>query len=396
MEQEVIRVLIVDDIAETRENLRRLLQFERGVEVVGEAGSAGEAIRRVGELKPDVVIMDINLPDRTGLEATEEIRRRFPATQVIILSVQDERDYMRRAMKAGAYDYLVKPPPIDELLSVVRSAGAEAHKERQRLTDVATSSSVALGTGPGTLGKVIVIYGPRGGVGRTFIASNLAFALQAPDTAIVLVDAKLQFGDLAMFTDVQPRHTMADLLDADTLDRELLNEVLLPTSADRVRLLASPLAPEEAERFTPEFLRQIFELLKQMADYVVVDTSCMLDLGTLTALESADLILMPLIADLPALRNARLAMHVLIGSGLDPEKWVLVLNRYHKRSALSADRIANYFKLRSILTIPEDDKVLASINKGQPLTLRQRNSPAARSIFQLARVVRERVWQTED
>ncbi|NPA06796.1 MAG: MinD/ParA family protein [Chloroflexi bacterium] len=396
MDQGPIRVLIVDDIAETRENLRRLLQFERDVEVVGEAATANEALRRVAELKPDVVIMDINLPDRTGLDATEEIRRRFPATQVVILSVQDERDYMRRAMKAGAYDYLVKPPPIEELLAAVRSAGEEAQKERQRLSDVAVASPTVAGSGTGGLGKLIAVYGPRGGVGRTFLTANLAFALRAPDTAIVLVDAKVQFGDLAMFTNVQPRHTMADLLDLDVIEPDVLNEVLLPAGTDQVRLLAAPLALEDSERVTGDFLRQIFEHLKRLVDYVVVDTSCMLDLGTLAALESADLVLMPLTADLPALRNARLALHALIGAGVDQEKWLLVLNRYHKRSALTPERIANYFKVRSIMTIPEDPKVLSSINKGEPLTLKHRNSPAARAVFQIARVVRERIWKAED
>jgi len=105
-----IRVLIVDDIQETRENIRRMLQFESRVEVVGSAQNGSEAISMSIELKPDVVIMDINMPDMDGISATEAIRKKVPYAQIIILSVQADPSYMRRAMLAGARDFLTKPP----------------------------------------------------------------------------------------------------------------------------------------------------------------------------------------------------------------------------------------------------------------------------------------------
>src|SRR5512147_2372350 len=104
-----IRVLIVDDVAETRENVRKLLQFEADIEVVGAARTGREAIQLSDELKPDVVLMDINMPDMDGISATEAIRARQPAVQIIILSVQGDQNYMRRAMLAGARDFLTKP-----------------------------------------------------------------------------------------------------------------------------------------------------------------------------------------------------------------------------------------------------------------------------------------------
>ncbi|NJN44313.1 MAG: response regulator [Anaerolineae bacterium] len=70
--------MIVDDIAETRENIRKLLQFESDVEVVGVARTGKEAIERAGELKPDVILMDINMPDMDGISATEAIRKNYP------------------------------------------------------------------------------------------------------------------------------------------------------------------------------------------------------------------------------------------------------------------------------------------------------------------------------
>ncbi len=103
--QDKIKVLIVDDIADTRENLKRLLQFDQLIEVIGSARSGREAIELSQQLKPDVVIMDINMPDMDGITATEAIRRKVPYAQVVILSVQSDASYMRRAMLAGARDF---------------------------------------------------------------------------------------------------------------------------------------------------------------------------------------------------------------------------------------------------------------------------------------------------
>ena len=105
-----IRVIIVDDIAETRENIRKLLQFESDIEVVGVARTGREGIDLTEEISPDVVLMDINMPDMDGITATETIRKEVPFAQIVILSVQGDPNYMRRAMLAGARDFLTKPP----------------------------------------------------------------------------------------------------------------------------------------------------------------------------------------------------------------------------------------------------------------------------------------------
>ncbi len=391
---EPIRVLIVDDILETRENLRKLLQFERGIEVVGEAETGAEALRRAASLKPDVVIMDINLPDANGLDVTEELRKRDPTMQVVILSVQEGREYMRRAMKAGAYDYLVKPPPIDELLAAVRGAGQTAHEERARQRE--TGTFAAARGGEASLGRLIAVYSPRGGTGSTFLAANLGLALKSPDTTVVIADAKLQFGDVALVLNVQPRYTFADLAGAESLDPDLISDVLLPFPKGDVHVLAAPLRPEEAEEISAQTVGEVLQHLKALADYVVVDTASHLGEVTLAVFDAADLVVVPMGQDLPSIRNARVAIETLMGAGIPKEKWVLVLNRAVKRSSITPDRVRNYFKISSVLVIPEDPRVVVSINKGEPLVLAHRNSPASKGVLQLARTVRERLLQMQD
>jgi DNA-binding NarL/FixJ family response regulator/mRNA-degrading endonuclease RelE of RelBE toxin-antitoxin system/catechol 2,3-dioxygenase-like lactoylglutathione lyase family enzyme len=115
-----IRLLIVDDLAETRENIRQLLFFEPDIEVVGSATHGEEAIQMVTERRPDIVLMDLLLPGLDGITATERILQQMPSTKVIMMSVLGEADVFRRAMMAGAREFLVKPFSADELVSSIR------------------------------------------------------------------------------------------------------------------------------------------------------------------------------------------------------------------------------------------------------------------------------------
>src|SRR5512143_1559360 len=168
VDEDKIRVLIVDDVAETRDNVRKLLQFEADIEVVAAARTGREAIQLTQETNPDVVLMDINMPDMDGIAATEVIRQKMPFVQVVILSVQGDQNYMRRAMLAGARDFLTKPPMGDELVSAVRRGGEMARAERSK-SKQAGAPAVSAGGRPVmpamTLleGKVITVYSPKGG-----------------------------------------------------------------------------------------------------------------------------------------------------------------------------------------------------------------------------------------
>jgi pilus assembly protein CpaE len=179
---ERIRVLIVDDIAETRENLRKLLSFDTDIEVVGAASSGLEGIELVKQFQPHIVLMDINMPGMDGITATETILRESPTAQVVILSVQGETDYLRRAMLAGARDFLTKPPSGDELMGTIRRV-YEMGKTRAVMTPVQPSAAAAASArmqGGRREGSVIAVFSPKGGVGCTTIAVNLAVALQFP------------------------------------------------------------------------------------------------------------------------------------------------------------------------------------------------------------------------
>lgn len=117
-----IRILIVDDHDLMREGIRSLLEQEPGLEVVGEVGDGQEAIHRVRELQPDVVLMDIALPGGIGgLEATEAILAERPETRVLMLTQYEQREYIRRALKIGAQGYLLKRSVSSQLKEAIRT-----------------------------------------------------------------------------------------------------------------------------------------------------------------------------------------------------------------------------------------------------------------------------------
>jgi len=116
-----IKVLIVDDQTLVRQGLATLLALEEDLEIVGQAGDGEEAISQVGFLQPDVVLMDMRMPKKTGVEATQEICKRYPSVKVLVLTTYDEDDLIVGALKAGACGYLLKDSPSEKLATAIRA-----------------------------------------------------------------------------------------------------------------------------------------------------------------------------------------------------------------------------------------------------------------------------------
>lgn len=399
-----IRVLIVDDIAETRENIRKLLQFESDVDVTGAARSGKEGIQLAQELDPDVILMDINMPDIDGITATEVIRQKSPHIQVLILSVQSDGNYMRKAMLAGARDFLTKPPMGDELISAVRRAGEMAHTERakgaqQRLVTAGSSGLPILMSSftPAASGKIVTVYSPKGGTGCTTIAVNLAIALNNEDTRTVLVDANLQFGDVAVFVNEQGKNTILELAPrVDELESEVVEEILIKHEASGIRILAAPQRPEMAEKVSADQFAKVLQFLQRMYAYVVVDTSSILTDVILSTIDISDVIVLVTTQEIPAIKNARLFLDLLQTMGIRKEKIVFTMNRYDKRIAITPERVSENLKHEVSATIPLDEKiVITAVNRGVPFMLDNKSQPVGRGIFSLAEVVRARLTLLE-
>jgi pilus assembly protein CpaE len=401
--EDPIRVLIVDDIAETRENLRKLLQFEVDIKVVGAARTGEEGIRLANETSPDVVLMDINMPDMDGITATVALLEDVPFAQIIILSVQSDADYMRRAMQAGARDFIPKPPSGDELISTIRMASVKAREQRKKMTaPLFHPDSPEGGVVPGVgvldiKGKLLAAYSAKGGVGVTTLVTNMAIGLHSESTPTVLVDTNLQFGDLSVFLNMQVKTSIVDLaLHVDEIDAELLDEVLMRHESG-LRVLAAPPRPELADEITSDQVRKILQYLKRRFAYVIVDTSSTMDDTTLAVLDSADLLMTVATPDIPAIKDARLLFDLLTVLDFPVERVVFVLNKMDRRTGITAEAVAENLKCTVDGSIPAEERMVAtSINRGEPLLLTDTNRSPAKNILELLGTIKRRLLQIEE
>ena len=395
-----IRVIIVDDIAETRENIRKLLQFESDIEVVGDARTGREGIDLANEISPDFVLMDINMPDMDGITATETIRKEVPFAQIVILSVQGDPNYMRRAMLAGARDFLTKPPMVDELISAIRRAGKMAQDEREKSSSRYQTHAPASGVpgakvSPAPTGEVIIVYSPKGGVGCTTIATNLAIALHNEETPVVIVDGNLQFGDVAVMLNERSRNSIIDLAPrADELDPEVVEDVLITHGDSGVKILSAPSRPEYAENVTGDQFSKIINYLRQLYSYVVVDTSSSLTDIVLSAIDGSNLVILVVTQDIPSINNSRLFLDLADVLGINRDNLIFIMNRYDKRIAITPEKVGENLRQDIVAVIPTDERtVVPSVNRGVPfvLTAKGRGNQISRAIFELAEATRQRL-----
>ncbi len=384
---EKIRVLIVDDIAETRDNLRKLIQFEPDIEVVGQAGTGEEGVELTKEKRPHVVLMDINMPGLDGISASEIITRETPASQVIMMSVQGESDYIRRSMLAGARDFLTKPFSGDELIATIHQVYERSRKVMVQPAGPIAAAAVA--APPPRQGRIIAVFSPKGGVGCSVIAANLGVVLAQAGKDTVVVDANLSFGDMGVLLNLTGTHSLVDIAERfEELDTDLISSVLA-THDSGLKALLPPPRPEMGEMITAQHLQETLSLLCGLFDYVIVDTSTSLQDVMLTVLDQADKILLIATPDIPCVKNMRLFFEVIDQLDYERGRVMLVLNRVDRHAGISPSDIENTIKHSVTVAIPADHRtVMFSVNRGVPFVLREPGKPVSEAIFELASELR--------
>jgi pilus assembly protein CpaE len=389
-----IRVLIVDDIPETRDHLTKLLGFESDIDVVGSAASGAEAITLATSLTPDVVLMDINMPDMDGIAATEALGRAVPTASVVMMSVQGEADYLRRSMLAGAREFLVKPFSSDELTASIRQVHTREREKASRLAVAAPAESAAgpVGTNPsGEPGQVVALFSPKGGVGRTTVAVNMAVAAATElGKKVVLVDGSFQFGDVGVLLNLNPKNkSIADLvpeLEQAGQEVESIDTFVINHSAG-IRVLLAPPSPEMAELITPSGIKRVIEALRLTHDLVVVDCTAFFNDTTLAILDSADIILTMLSLEITSIKNMRLFLEVAEQLGYE-NKVRLVLNRADSALGIRVQDVEHSIGRKVDETIVSDGRsVVYALNRGVPFFLSNREAQVSQDILRLAQSV---------
>ena len=383
---DVIRLLIVDDIASTRENLQKLLSFEEDVEVIGTAGDGKQGLEEAHRLHPDIVLTDVNMPIMDGIQFTERLAAELPSSPVIIMSVQGERDYLRRAMQAGAREYLIKPFSHDELVAAIR----RVHQLEQKKGALSPKSPDTEATPrAAAAGHVIALFSGKGGVGKTLLATNLAVAVaQETKSRVALVDLDLQFGDVGVMLNLNHSRSITDIVEAgEGLETEMFNDVL-GTGPAGIRVMLAPISPELADLITADHIRVVMAELRKSYDYVVVDTSCHLSEFNLEVIEMAQRILVMTTLTIPAIKDAKLALKVLESLNIDSGSILLIVNQSDGHSDFNRDSIEQNLRHPVSAQLPYDVKIVSeSVTRGTPFVALNPDAAISRAVRDLVDLV---------
>jgi pilus assembly protein CpaE len=385
-----IRVVIVDDIAETRDHLTKLLGFEPDIQVEGSVASGSEAVTLAGEKDVDIVLLDINMPGMDGIATAEQLALRAPGSAIIMMSVQGEPDYLRRAMLAGAREFLVKPFSSDELAGSIRQVHA---RERQKLDRVAAAPTHSEPRGDAPRrgqGRVVSFFSPKGGVGRTTLAVNFAVAARTElNLRVALVDGALQFGDVGVLMNLNPKNqSIADLArematgDIDTLETTLVDH------SSGVRVLMAPPTPEMAELITADHMSKIIATLRSTYDLVVVDSAPLLQDVTLAFLDQSDILFAVLTLEITNIKNMRQFLGLTDQLGYDDDKVQLLLNRSDSGYGIRQQDVESSVGRKISHSVVSDGRtVVYALNRGVPFVITARQSRVSEDVVRIAKAV---------
>ena len=375
---EKIRILIADDNEEARLNIRRMLSFDVNLAVVGEACDGVEAVQKAKELRPHFVLMDVNMPRMDGLKATERINLYIPGVSVIIMSVQGDQEYLRKAMMAGARSYLNKPFSSDELIHTINSlyqiTGRKQHYPEAQ--EIAPPKC-----------EIVTVFGTKGGVGKTTLAVNLAMHLAKKKKKVVLLDLDLQFGDVAIFLNLYPKHTIAELIqEGDSFDLDLLENYLTPHDSG-LKVLAAPGRPEYAELITAAHAEEIINVLKAEYDYIIVDTPPLFNDINLAVLDMCTQVLLVLGMDLATIKNTKLSLEVLTILN-HRDKIKLILNRASDDIGITIAQAEETLDFDVMAKVPSEGRVVVpALNEGIPFVVSNPTSKASMAVQKLADII---------
>jgi pilus assembly protein CpaE len=380
-----ISIMIVDDNPQFTDNIKRILSFETDLRVVGTVSSGKKALEMLAHWPTDIALVDNNLQDMNGFQLTEAIVETYPEVQVIILSVDYEKQMIVDAMRAGAKDYIQKPPSTEILIKSIRDAFKKKPKPTGPLPPIPV---------PKVLGKIIAVYSGKGGVGCTLIATNLALHLNSRAIPAVLVDADLQFGDASLFLNLNTSYSIFDLINvAGELDQQVVGDVLL-LHPDGLQVLAAPPQPEMADSISVDVMYKVLTYLRSSFAYVVVDLATELTDIAARIFDLADLILMIVTPDIPSIKNTNYVMELMSRLDISQDKMEFVLNMVEPKDDITPIKVSDSIKMPIAVQIPYDkDAVKRSINRGDPLVLGSKTNPLSLQLIELTNVVKRRLLE---
>jgi pilus assembly protein CpaE len=352
-------------------DLRESLAAHPDLEVVGWSDHVAQAAGVLAGGHLDCILHGTRSESFPGTEIAAI--REQTRTPIVVVASGTAGQLLDEALSADVADVLVLPQLVDNVVFTIRKA---AHAKRQ-VTTVSRHQQ----------GRVITVFSPKGGTGKTVIASNLASALAKQGRKTLLLDLDLQFGDAAIVMGVEPEKTIYDLVLAPgELDIEKLAGYTTrhPCGLD---ILPAPLRPEDAELVTESKITRLLEVARECYDAIVVDTSPFFHGPMLATLDRTDELLVLCGLDVPTLKNVRLALQTLELLSFPSRRIRYVLNRANTKVGLNKREVEGALKVTVHAEIPSDRIVPVAVNRGTPAVLSEPGSDFSKAMNELAKAV---------
>jgi pilus assembly protein CpaE len=242
------------------------------------------------------------------------------------------------------------------------------------------------GVTPTVNGQVITVFSTKGGAGKSMLATSLAVELaKRSGEPVCLVDADLQFGDVAVMLKLTPHHTIVDAVSVlDRMDPPLLDSLLVTHEPSGLRVMPAPLEPAFADQVGAAEMVAIVEMLRSFCSFVVVDTPAYFNDVVLGLVEVSDRVLLVAGMDIPNIKNVKIGLQTLRLLNTPMDKLLLVLNRANSKVKLDVGEVERTLQVKADVLIPSDICVPQAVNKGEPVVLHAPKSGVTKSIQQLA------------
>ncbi len=357
-------ILIVDTDTGALDSAVSLLEGHK----VYQVRNVSDAQRKLVEEGIELAVIGPGFAHEAGVNEAALLLDIQPQLPIVLVAEGLTTDVLRASIRVGFKDVLDVPIDAGKIDTILR------HIDRAEL--------IVQGEVPAKtkIGKVVTIMSPKGGAGKTMTTVNVGLGLAmmtgAPER-VVIMDADLQFGDVCISLQVEPQHTIVDAArDIEKLDEAMLDS-LLARHTSGMRVLSAPLEPSLADEVSTQVVVRTLGMLKRMFDYVIIDTAPFLDEPVLSILERSDAVLLVVDMDLPAVKNAKLALDTLKLIKFPFEKIKLILNRVNSKARLDINELERSLGLEVQAAISSDKLVPRAVNEGEPvISLYPRSRPA--------------------
>ncbi len=362
-----MQLAIVTDY-EYRAQVVDQILVERGWQLLACVGQSQPRSWLLQQKGIDLILIDL---DVTGaILLLQELTTYFPTVPLVVLATPQRIVELQDALLAGAVDFVAFPLDPRQFIATTE----RARRGGTRATNTPATHSTAIvpthHASSRQKSKTIVVTSLKGGVGRSTIAVNMAVGLrQRTGKDVILVEAHHALGHLALLLNLYPRHTISALDEEPNLDLDLV-QGLLQHHGSGVRLLSAPLDPSDMVELPTDTWVRTLQILGELADYVVVDTSSVADTLLSEILTLADDIILVTGSDIASLRDARILLQSLRHENVVEGQLHLVLNRAGTQGGLDERVVHDQLKEAVVASFPEDSALATfAFNRGVPFIL---------------------------